>query len=52
MKSTSTKVWYTPDQFIDVRPPLRWDDIKLDTPYRINLPTKAVKVEPSIRLRT
>ena len=44
-KPTSTRVWYDEEQFIDVEPPLAWDDIKLDTPYRINLPAKDVTQE-------
>ena len=44
-KSTSTYIWYTEDQFIEVKPPLAWDDIKLDTPYRISIPAKSVTVE-------
>lgn len=50
-KSTSTRIWYTEDQFVEVKPPLSWNDIKLDTPYRINIPTKAVTEEGMVEVR-
>ena len=45
MKSTSNKVWYTPDQFIDVEPPLKWADIRMDTPYRVSMPSRSLTGE-------
>jgi len=50
-RSKSTRVWYTADQFIDVKPPLAWDDIKLDAPYRINIPAKDVTDEGMSEVR-
>ena len=50
-KPTSTRKWYKEEQFIDVKPPLAWDDIKLDTPYRINIPAKSVTMEGMVEVK-
>ena len=51
MKSTSQKVWYKPSEFIDVEPPLKWADIKLDTPYRVSMPSKSLTGEGMMEVR-